>query len=77
MNCARNRAGLCSVRCYRAAKRRDVNRTEIDTSTLNLNSTWLSRNFVTTVELRSRVLSNTDEWKDYGNILIERPREVM
>ena len=40
---------------------------------LNLNSTWLSVNFLTTVELKSRGLSDTGEWKDYGNIVVERP----
>jgi len=56
--------------CYRAAQWLDVQRKEIDTSTLNLTSTWISGNFLTTVELKSRGLSNTDEWKDYENILV-------
>jgi hypothetical protein len=70
MNCASNRACLRSVGFYFVAKRRDVKPTEMDTSTLNLNSAWVSRNFLTTVALRSRGVSNTDEWKDNGNILV-------
>jgi hypothetical protein len=63
--------------CQRAAEWRVVQRAEMDTSTMNVIYTLLSGTFLTTVELRSRGLSNTDEWKDHGNILVEGPRSYM
>ena len=57
--CARTERGCVQLRyvCYRAAQWLDVQRKEMDTATLNLNSTWLSGNFLTTVELRIRGLN--------------------